>query len=136
MRITDGKVFHDNGHGSFVNGSEELEPGWKTHVGFRNFSQIIHNPLVRKPFLDDLLWTFVFAASTVFFSFAVGLFLAIALDKRGLRFQRVYRSVLVIPYAIPGFLSLLVWAGLLNDDFGVVNLFGIHVRGCPRALRG
>ena len=128
VRITDGKVFHDNGLGSFVNGSEELEPGWKTHVGFRNFSQIIHNPLVRKPFLSIFLWTFVFAASTVFFSFAVGLFLAIALDKRGLRFQRLYRSVLVIPYAIPGFLSLLVWAGLLNDDFGVVNkLFGIHV---------
>jgi arabinogalactan oligomer/maltooligosaccharide transport system permease protein len=45
-----------------------------------------------------------------------------------MRFQQVYRSVLVIPYAIPGFLSLLVWAGLLNDDFGVVNrVFGIHV---------
>ena len=27
----------------------------------------------------------------------------------------------IIPYAIPGFLSLLVWQGLLNDDFGVVN---------------
>jgi arabinogalactan oligomer/maltooligosaccharide transport system permease protein len=128
IRITDGKVFHDNGLGSFVSGREELEPGWKTYVGFRNFSQIINNPLVRKPFLTIFLWTFVFAASTVFFSFAVGLFLAIALDKRGLRFQRLYRSVLVIPWAIPGFLSLLVWAGLLNDDFGVVNkLFGIHV---------
>ena len=38
-----------------------------------------------------------------------------------MRFQRLYRSVLDLPYAIPGFLSLLVWAGLLNDDFGVVN---------------
>ena len=108
--------------------AEELEPGWKTYIGFRNFSRIIHDPLVRKPFLSIFAWTFVFAASTVFFSFAVGLFLAIALDKRGMRFQKLYRSVLVIPYAIPGFLSLLVWAGLLNDDFGVVNrVFGIHV---------
>ena len=38
-----------------------------------------------------------------------------------MRFQRTYRSLLVIPYAVPGFLSILVWAGLLNDDFGVVN---------------
>ena len=38
-----------------------------------------------------------------------------------MRFQRFYRSLLVIPYAIPAFLTLLVWAGLLNDDFGVVN---------------
>jgi arabinogalactan oligomer / maltooligosaccharide transport system permease protein len=128
VRITDGKVFHDNGLGSFVSGSEELEPGWKTYTGFRNFSRIIHDPLVRKPFLSIFAWTFAFAAATVFFSFSVGLFLAIALDKRGMRGQRFYRSVLVIPYAIPGFLSLLVWAGLLNDDFGVVNRdFGIHV---------
>ena len=50
-------------------------------------------------------------ARPCFFSFAIGLFLAIALDKKGLRFQKLYRSVLVIPYAIPGFLSLLVWRG-------------------------
>ncbi len=126
----DGTVFHDNGKGSFVSGKTQLEPGWKTYVGFRNFSTMIHDPLVRKPFLSVFAWTFVFAASVVLFSFAVGLFLAIALDKRGLRFQRVYRSILIIPYAIPGFLSLLVWRGLLNDDFGVVNKLighlGIH----------
>ena len=54
-------------------------------------------------------------------SFAIGLLLAIALDKKGMRGQRLYRSVLVIPYAIPGLLSILVWSGLLNDRFGVVN---------------
>jgi arabinogalactan oligomer / maltooligosaccharide transport system permease protein len=125
-RISDGKVFHDNGEGSFVAGKEELEPGWKTHTGFKNFSRIFSDPLVRKPFLSIFAWTFVFAASAVFFSFAAGLFLAIALDKTGMRFQKLYRSVLVIPYAIPGFLSLLVWAGLLNDDFGVVNRAILH----------
>jgi arabinogalactan oligomer / maltooligosaccharide transport system permease protein len=137
VRISDGTVFRENGLGSFVAGKEELEPGWKTYTGFRNFSRIIHDPLVRGPFLSIFAWTFAFAAACVFFSFAFGLFLAIALDKRGMRFQRTYRSILVIPYAIPGFLSLLVWAGLLNDDFGVVNnsvlhahvpwLFGGHV---------
>ncbi len=132
VRISDGKVFYDNGLGSFVAGNgpnaEELEPGWKTYTGFRNFSRMLHDPLVRKPFFSIFAWTFVFAASCVFFSFAFGLFLAIALDKRGMRGQKLYRSVLVIPYAIPGFLSLLVWAGLLNDDFGVVNrIFHMHV---------
>ena len=129
VRISDGKVFRDNGLGSFVAGAgsaEELEPGWKTYSGFRNFSRILHDPLVRKPFLSIFAWTFVFAACCVLFSFAVGLFLAIALDKQGMRFQRTYRSILVVPYAIPGFLSLLVWAGLLNDDFGVVNNSVLH----------
>ena len=48
----------------------------------------INDPLVQQPFLRVLIWTIVFAASTVLFSFAIGLFLAIALDKRGLRFQQ------------------------------------------------
>jgi arabinogalactan oligomer/maltooligosaccharide transport system permease protein len=129
VRISDGAVFRDNGRGSFVSAAkEELEPGWSTHVGFLNFSRGIHDPLVRNPFLRVLVWTFVFAGGTVFLAFALGLFLAITLDKPGLRFQRGYRSIMVIPYAVPGFLSLLVWGGLLNDDFGVVNrLFHIHI---------
>ena len=100
---------------------EELEPGWKTSVGLHNFGRVIHDPLVSSPFLRVFAWTFVFAGSVVFFSFAVGLLLAMVLDKPGMRFQWGYRSLLIIPYAIPGFLSLLVWAGMLNDDFGVVN---------------
>jgi arabinogalactan oligomer/maltooligosaccharide transport system permease protein len=130
VRISDSRVFHDNGLGSFVAdkgaSAEELEPGWKTYTGFRNFTRILHDPLVRKPFLSIFAWTFFFAACCVLFSFAVGLFLAITLDKQGMRFQRTYRSILVIPWAIPGFLSLLVWRGLLNDDFGVVNKSILH----------
>ena len=121
VRLSDGTIFRDNGEGSFVAGAQVQEPGWKTYVGFKNFSQMIHDPLIRKPFLSVFVWTFVFAASVVLFAFALGLFLAITLDKKGLRFQRFYRSALIIPWAIPGFLALLVWAGLLNDDFGVVN---------------
>ena len=92
----------------------------------RSFSSISAVTLIRKPFLSVFAWTFVFGASVVLFSFAVGLFLAITLDKQGLRFQKLYRSALVIPWAIPGFLALLVWAGLLNDDFGVVNNNILH----------
>jgi arabinogalactan oligomer/maltooligosaccharide transport system permease protein len=128
-RIEDGLVFRDDGRGSFVAaGGEELEPGWKTGIGLENFSAVVNDPLVRDPFVRVFIWTFAFAGLTVLFSFALGLFLAITLDKPGLRFQRLYRSLLVIPYAIPGFLSVLVWAGLLNDDFGVVNnVLGLNV---------
>jgi arabinogalactan oligomer/maltooligosaccharide transport system permease protein len=121
-RIKDDVVFNDNGRGSYVaaNG-EEIEPGWKTYVGGRNFGRIIHNPLIRNPFLKVFLWTMFFAISVVFISFALGLFLAITLNKPGLSFLRTYRALLIIPMAVPAFLSLLVWQGLLNDDFGVVN---------------
>jgi arabinogalactan oligomer / maltooligosaccharide transport system permease protein len=121
-RIRDGAVFHDDGLGSYKAASgEEIEPGWKTYVGLRNFSRIIHSSLIRDPFLKVFVWTLFFATAVVFLSFGLGLLLAITLNKPGLRFQRTYRAILVIPYAVPAFLALLVWQGLLNDDFGVVN---------------
>jgi arabinogalactan oligomer/maltooligosaccharide transport system permease protein len=128
VRLSDGAVFHDNNRGAFVHGGQELEPGWKTYVGGKNFGAIVHDPLVRAPFWRIFAWTIVFATSVVFLSFFTGLLLAIALDKKGMRFQRTYRSLILIPWAVPGFLSLLVWAGLLNDDFGIVNrLFHLSV---------
>jgi arabinogalactan oligomer/maltooligosaccharide transport system permease protein len=120
--IETGTVYSDNGEGSYVApDGTELEPGWRTFIGFTNLTAIFTDPLVRDPFFRVFLWTVAFATLSVFFSFAIGLFLAITLDKPGMRFRRTYRSLLVIPYAIPGFLMLLVWAGLLNDDFGVIN---------------
>jgi arabinogalactan oligomer/maltooligosaccharide transport system permease protein len=122
VRLKDNVVFADNGKGSFVApDGEELEPGWTDNVGLYNFNKLWSNPAYRDPFLRVLVWTIVFASLTVLFSFTIGLLLAISLNKAGMRFQKTYRSIMVIPYAIPGFLSLLVWRGLLNDDFGVVN---------------
>ncbi len=131
VRISDGLVFGNNGRGSYAEAAHprnELEPGWRTYTGFHNFGKLATNPLYRTPFIRVFVWTIIFATLTVLISFALGLFLAITLDKKGMRLQRLYRSSLLIPYAIPGFLSLLVWRGLLNDDFGVVNqLFHVHV---------
>ena len=121
-KISDGTVYKDNGLGAYAaaNG-DEIEPGWKTYVGLRNFSRITHSSLIRAPFLKVLIWTLFFATAVVFLSFALGLLLAITLNKPGMQFLRTYRAILVIPYAVPAFLALLVWQGLLNDDFGVVN---------------
>jgi arabinogalactan oligomer/maltooligosaccharide transport system permease protein len=121
-RIKDGAVFRDDGLGGYRAASgEEIEPGWKTYVGLRNFKRIGQSSLIRSPFLKVLVWTMFFAVAVVLLSFALGLLLAVTLNKPGLRFQRTYRAILVIPYAVPAFLALLVWQGLLNDDFGVVN---------------
>jgi arabinogalactan oligomer/maltooligosaccharide transport system permease protein len=120
--VENGTVYADNGEGSYESASGEvLEPGWKTHVGFTNFSTILTDPLVRDPFFRVFIWTFAYAALSVFIQFALGLFVAIVLNKPDLRLKRIQRSLLVLPFAIPAFLSVLVWAGLLNDEFGVVN---------------
>ena len=119
-RIASGKVFREHEGAYVAADGEALEPGWKTGVGWHNFTRVVDDPLIRRPFLRVFAWTIAFATLTVTLGFALGLLLAITLDKK-FRFQRLYRTIFVIPYAIPSFLTLLVWAGLLNDDFGVVN---------------
>jgi ABC-type sugar transport system permease subunit len=120
--IETGTVFTDNGEGSYESASGEvIEPGWRTYVGFANFSTILTNPLYRDPFVSVFIWTCLYAALSVFIMFALGLFLAIVLNKPTLKLRRLQRSLLVLPFAIPAFLSVLVWQGLLNDEFGVVN---------------
>jgi arabinogalactan oligomer/maltooligosaccharide transport system permease protein len=132
VNLVTGTVYANDGRGNFANTADPkdvLDTGWKTYIGGSNFTAIFKNPAVRSPFLRVFAWTFAFAGGTVFFSFAIGLLLALALDKKGMRFQKVYRSILVIPWAVPGFLSLLVWGGLLNDQFGVINnILGTNIQ--------
>ena len=120
--IETGVVYRDNEEGSYESASGvKLEPGWRTHIGFDNFSTVLTDPLVRDPFVRVFIWTFSYAFISVFIQFVIGLFLAIVLNKPDLKLQKVQRAFLVLPFAIPAFLSVLVWAGLLNDEFGVIN---------------
>jgi len=98
-----------------------IDQGWRINVGLDNFKEIFTDPLIRKPFVSVFIWTVLYAGFSVFLTFAFGLFLAIVLNKDGLRLRGLQRSLLIIPYAIPAFLSVLVWQGLLNTDFGLIN---------------
>jgi arabinogalactan oligomer/maltooligosaccharide transport system permease protein len=120
--IETGTVYSDNGEGSYASAAgEELEPGWRARVGLQNFETIVTDPLVRDPFIRVFIWTFAYASISVLIQFAIGLFLANTLNKPDLKLKRIQRALLVLPFAIPAFLSVLVWQGLLNDEFGIVN---------------
>src|SRR5690606_2431023 len=66
------------------------------------------------------LWTFAFAFFSVTTSFAVGLGMALVLNAN-FRGVRAVRSLLIIPYAIPGMISILIWRGMLNPNVGIVT---------------
>ena len=45
-----------------------------------------------------------------------------------MRGRRFYRSVLVLPYAIPSVMSILIWGGMFDTEFGAINhLLGTHI---------
>jgi arabinogalactan oligomer/maltooligosaccharide transport system permease protein len=125
----DGVVYTaDPERGYFVSeDGDRLTPGWKVFVGLDNFTRIITNEAIRGPFAQILVWTIVFAAVTVAGTFALGLFTAIVLNDPRMRGRKLYRSLLLMPYAIPAIISAGVFKGMLNTEFGFVNqvlLFG------------
>ena len=95
--------------------------GWKQIVGFDNYADIFGNERIRAPFLRVLMWNVVFAAASVLSTFVLGLALALALKNEHMRGRSIYRSIYIVPYAMPAFLSIFVWAGLLNTQNGQVN---------------
>src|SRR5690606_26738806 len=101
-------------------------PGWKVAVGVDNFVRAVTDERLAKPLVYVTAWTFAFAFLTVALTFAIGLFLAITFNHKRMRGKKIYRSLLILPYAIPSFLSALVWAGMMNQSFGFINqvLFG------------
>jgi arabinogalactan oligomer / maltooligosaccharide transport system permease protein len=54
-------------------------------------------------------------------TFVVGLALALALNHPTMRGRRLYRALLIVPYALPSFMTALIWRGMLNTEFGVIN---------------
>ncbi|MDX1447837.1 MAG: ABC transporter permease subunit [Acidimicrobiia bacterium] len=96
-------------------------PGWRTVIGFDNYTRLFTNERIRQPFVGVFVWNLVFAVGTVLINFVLGLALASALQDERLRGRALYRSILILPYAVPAFLSTLIWRGMLNEQFGQVN---------------
>lgn len=120
--VTTGTVYSDIGTGAFTSADgDELLPGWQITVGFDNFVRAVTDPRLAQPLVYVTLWTFAFALISVASTFFLGLFLAIVFNDMRMRGRRYYRVLMILPYAIPSFLSALIWAGMMNESFGFIN---------------
>ena len=90
-------------------------------VWFRNFGKILNGPETWT-FLRVFGWTMIWAGGSVFFALCIGLFLAILLNKQDIKGSSFYRTLLILPWAIPAFISVMMWQGLLNSEYGAFNV--------------
>ncbi|MEY3846676.1 MAG: Maltose transport system permease protein MalF [Actinomycetota bacterium] len=123
-RLSDGVVFNaDQSQGFFVakETGERLDIGWQVVVGWANFDRIFGDQELRGPLLGILAWTFTFAIGSVLSTFVVGLALALLLNDDRIRGKKIYRAIMILPYAFPAFLSAYVWKGMFNTENGLIN---------------
>ncbi|AHG82394.1 MalF protein [Bibersteinia trehalosi USDA-ARS-USMARC-188] len=109
---------------------EKLEPGYTVTTGINNFVKIFTDEGIQKPFIQIFIWTVLFSLLTVVFTVLLGMVLACLVQWDALKGKAVYRLLLILPYAVPSFISILIFKGLFNQSFGEINmilnqLFGI-----------
>ena len=117
--IVEGQFTSDDG--------QTLSPGFQANVGFSNYEEILTSDVYRSAFPRVLIWTIAFAVLSVVTTFAFGLGLAMVLNEKRMRGRKIYRSLVIVPYALPGFMTALVWRGLLNTTFGFNRWVGLDV---------
>lgn len=91
-------------------------PATYRFVGLDNYA----HALTGDQFLGTLGWTLVWTVSCVGVTFALGLALANILN-RGIAGRSFYRMLLILPWAVPGFVSVFAWRFLYNEDRGLLN---------------
>ncbi|WP_418222788.1 carbohydrate ABC transporter permease [Clostridium isatidis] len=103
---------------------DHLPPGklldW---VGLANFKKIFTVPVWSKTFIKVLAWTITWTLVSTLSSYFLGLLQAIILNHKGVKFKKLFRTILILPWAIPQMISLLVFRNLLNGQFGPLNSF-------------
>ncbi|UED83786.1 carbohydrate ABC transporter permease [Streptomyces profundus] len=85
-------------------------------VGLENYKDI----LTDNTFWDRLGWTVLWTVACVGITFCIGLGLANMLN-RAFRGRTLYRMALILPWAIPAFVSIFAWRMLFNERNGILN---------------
>jgi ABC-type sugar transport system permease subunit len=112
--------FYDHHHGTW------------TFVGLHNFGEILSGG---GRALDDplnfwfilgvtVLWTIANVACHV----AIGVALALALSRPWLRAKGVWRMLFILPWAVPNYITALIWKGMFTGEYGAINSI-LHAAG-------
>jgi len=110
------------------------DAGDYTFVGLANFTDILASKgyAITEPlsFYFTLVVTIAWTLVNVVLHVSIGLFLAILLKDPLLKLRGVYRVLLIVPWAVPNYITALMWKGMFHRQFGAINgllaLFGVE----------
>ncbi|HGS4995188.1 TPA: carbohydrate ABC transporter permease [Vibrio cholerae] len=89
-------------------------------VGFKNFLTLFELKIWSSTFVGVATWTVIWAIAATICTCGFGFILALALENRNIKAKKLWRFVFILPYAIPAFVTLLMFRLLLNG-IGPVN---------------
>lgn len=86
-------------------------------IGFTHYLRLFSEPDFYRIFGKTLAWTVI----NLIFHFTLGLGAALLLNQK-LPGRNLYRALLILPWAMPQYISALTWRGMFNVEYGAVNI--------------
>lgn len=121
LDLSNGDVYN-NVKGTFTTyQGKTIRPGFREEIGLENFVNFATSPALRGPLVTILVWNFIFPAVSVLSTFSLGLTIAIMYNDKDFPFKKIIRTLLLVPYTIPSVVTILIWRGMLNPEFGIIN---------------
>ncbi len=107
---------------AFTNFDSYHQAGLFDWVGFENFQNIFYqNAKYVQTFWTLTKWTITWAICATFSNYIVGMIVALMINKKGIKFKRVYRTMFVLAIAVPQFVTLLLMKQMLHKE-GIINV--------------
>ncbi|HNY92514.1 MAG: Maltose transport system permease protein MalF [bacterium ADurb.Bin431] len=86
-------------------------------TGLGNYLQVVSGSSFWYFFFKTVLWTVL----NVVFHVGIGVGLALLLNK-DIKGKSIFRTLLILPWAVPQYITALTWRGMFNSEYGAVNL--------------
>ena len=102
---------------SFSNANIYHIRDWRL-IGLDQFVSVFRQELFWSILLKTMIWTVV----NIVFHVAIGVFLAVILHQKFIRGKAWWRVLLILPWALPQYITALTWRGMFNYEYGAVNL--------------
>jgi arabinogalactan oligomer/maltooligosaccharide transport system permease protein len=87
-------------------------------IGFQQYVAVFKEPLFWEILLKTIVWTTV----NVAFHVIIGVYLAVILNQKFIKGKPWWRVALIIPWALPQYITALTWRGMFNYEYGSINL--------------
>ncbi len=102
---------------SFSNANIYHIRDWRL-IGFAQYVSVFQQQLFWSILGKTVIWTLV----NIVFHVTIGVFLAVVLHQKFIRGKAAWRVLLILPWALPQYITALTWRGMFNYEYGAVNL--------------
>ena len=103
--------------------ADQTHLGEQAFIGLTNFWDVITASGFIRVTIFTLVWTLVNVTAHI----GLGLFLALILQRADLKGKTAYRTILLLPWAVPSYISVLVWKGMFQPDGLINDLLGTDI---------